>query len=145
MANAMKHDNNYLRQQRAAAVAFQKRTPERALIWAGSLYLAGMAVVLVLGSMGVIPSADGTLVGGGQVGYVAMYAVASIAVAAVSAFVAFKYIVPGHPNRKVVYWLVFVLVFSLVTFDTLALIVFAVALGFYATRDRRPKDGTAKR
>ncbi|NEG54892.1 hypothetical protein [Bifidobacterium platyrrhinorum] len=134
-------DNNYLRARKAEAKAasFQKRTAERALVWAGAAYLVAMAVFLVLGSMGVVPGANGQLVGGGQVGYVALYAVVSVAVAAYAAFVAFRWIVPGRPDRKVTFSLIGVVVFALVTFDTVALLVFGLALGFYVTKDRAPK------
>lgn len=136
-------DNNYLRslkagQSRASKKGprFQSRTPERGLVWAGSVYMIVMAGFLMLGALGVIPTANGEEIGGGKVAYVVLYSIVSIAVAAFASFVAFRWIKPGHPERKVMWSLIGVVAFTVITFDTVALLVFGLALGFYLVKDR---------
>lgn len=150
--------NNYLR-ARAAAEApspYSKRTPERVLLCTGAVYAMVMAIFLALSYAGVIPSSESYVASSDAAGatsvsvgaasvltrnasntvFVGLYLVAAIAVAVVSVIVAWKAMNPGVRSAFTTGWMVFLLVFALITVDVVALIAFGFAFGLYMTRDR---------
>ncbi|RSX51369.1 hypothetical protein D2E25_1803 [Bifidobacterium goeldii] len=140
--------NNYLRERARAAApsAYSKRTPERVLMCVGALYSMIMAIFYALAYAGLIPGAQeaaqssaGTVSAlthsGGNTALISLYVIVTIAIAVLTVIVAARDMAPGPRVRRVTGWMIFLLVFSLITVDMVALIAFGVAFGLYMTRD----------
>lgn len=142
--------NNYMRARAKAneRSPYSKRTSERVIMCAGALYSVFMAVFFALAYGGLIPGVEDAAESSAQTlqaltrnssntALVILYVVVTAIVAVVTVVVAVKFVKPGLRNSKVIGWMVFTLVYALVTADTVGLLAFGIAFGIYMTRDWR--------
>ncbi|KAB7790618.1 hypothetical protein [Bifidobacterium leontopitheci] len=140
--------NNYMRARAKAneRSPYSKRTPERVIMCIGAVYSVAMAVFFALAYGGLIPGMEDAAQASSQTlqaltrnasntALVIFYVIVTAAVAAATVVVAVRFVKPGLRNGKVIGWMIFTLVYSMITADTIGLLAFGIAFGLYMTRD----------